>query len=250
MRTFLLRIMLIFLTSYLLGVTAAAQDGNAILAKVDSTANAFRDMTAVEKMTLMDKDGSRKERDVKIYQKGRELRLVRFLSPADVRGVGFLRLAEDRLYLYLPAFRKVRRIASSVKNENFMGTDFSYEDMSRNEYGKDYTARLIETRENQYVLELTPLPGADVTYGRLVIFVDTSNYVVRKVEYYNTAGKRQKILTIDNVERIDGYWFGRRMEMQNIKDKHHTVLELSEIRFDQDLPKSVFSERNLKRPER
>jgi len=250
MRTLLLRIMLIFLTSYLLGITAAAQDGGAILAKVDSIANAFRDMTAVEKMTLIDKDGSPKERGVKIYQKGNELRLVRFLSPADVRGVGFLRLAEDRLYLYLPAFRKVRRIASSVKNENFMGTDFSYEDMSRNEYAKDYAARLIETRETQYVLELTPLPGADVPYGRLVIFVDTSNYVVRKVEYYNTAGKLQKILTIDNIERIDGYWFGKRMEMENIKDKHRTILELSEIKFDQNLPGSLFSERNLKRPER
>ncbi len=250
MKSSLLKIMLTLLLPYLFIATVAAQDGGAILAKADSTANAFRDMTAVEKMTLVDKDGSQKEREVKIYQKGSDRRLVRFLSPADVRGVGFLRLAEDRLYLYLPAFRKVRRIASSIKNENFMGTDFSYEDMSRNEYGKDYKARLIETRENQFVLELTPLPGADVPYGRLVVFVDTSNYVVRKVEYYNAAGKRQKILTIDNVDRIDGYWFGRRMEMQNIKDKHRTVLELSEIKFDQNLPGSLFSERNLKRPER
>lgn len=250
MRMSIFGVTLVSLMLYLLNISAMAQNGDAILAKIDSVANAFQDMTAIEKMTLIDKNGSRKQRDVKIYQKGSELRLVRFMSPADVRGVGFLRLAEDRLYLYLPAFRKVRRIASSIKNENFMGTDFSYEDMSRNKYGKDYYAKLIETTENQYVLELTPRAGADVTYDRLVVFADKFNFVERKVEFYNSAGKLQKILTIDNVEQIDDYWFGRRMEMQTVKDGHRTVLDLSEVRFDQGLPDNIFTERNLKKPER
>lgn len=238
----------------ILAITAvsslAAQDGNAVLTKIDSVINAPRDMTAVEKMTLIENDGSEKLRDVKIYQKGRELRLVRFLSPADVRGVSFLRLAEDRLYLYLPAFRKVRRIASSVKNESFMGTDFSYEDMSQSEYEKDYSAKSVTEAGGQYVLELIPRPGADVGYGKLVMYADTSNYIYRKVEYYNKAGKLEKILTVDNVEKIDGYWFGKRMEMRTVKDNHRTVLELQDIKFDQGLSDNIFSQRNLKRIER
>jgi outer membrane lipoprotein-sorting protein len=228
----------------------AAQDGNAVLTKIDSVINAPRDMTAVEKMTLIENDGSEKLRDVKIYQKGRELRLVRFLSPADVRGVSFLRLAEDRLYLYLPAFRKVRRIASSVKNESFMGTDFSYEDMSQSEYEKDYSAKSVTEEGGQYVLELVPRPGADVGYGKLVMYADKSNYIYRKVEYYNKAGKLEKILTVDDVEKIDGYWFGKRMEMRTVKDNHRTVLELQDVKFDQGLSDNIFSQRNLKRIER
>ncbi|MFQ5798065.1 MAG: outer membrane lipoprotein-sorting protein [Bacteroidota bacterium] len=239
-----------FMMSHLFLSQAAAQEGDAILAKIDSVMNAPSDMTAVEKMTLIDKNGSQRLRDTKIYQKGSEWRLVRFLSPADVRDVGFLRLAEDRLYLYLPAFRKVRRIASSVKNENFMGTDFSYEDMSQSEYRNDYSAKLLEEKDGQYLLELTPRPGADVSYGRLVLYADKSNYVYRKIEYYNTAGKLGKILTVDNVEQIEGYWFGRRMEMQTVKDGHRTVLDLSEIQFDQGLSDNIFSQRNLKKPER
>ncbi|NIR51743.1 outer membrane lipoprotein-sorting protein [candidate division KSB1 bacterium] len=239
-----------FFTLQALTLPVAAQNGSTLLSRVDSTLNAFKDMTMLEKMTLIDKDGSQKVRDTKIYQKGTEMRLVRFLTPADVRGVGFLRLAEDRMYLYLPAFRKVRRIASSVKNEDFMGTDFTYEDLSQTEYAEDYRTSSIDEKEGQYVLELTPRPDADVSYAKLVLFADQSNYVIRKIEYFNERDKMEKVLTVDNVEEIAGYWIGRRMEMQSLKDDHRTVLELKDIKFDQGLSDNFFSERNLKRPER
>ena len=237
-----------FIVSLILTTIATAQTGKEILAKVDSVMNAPKDMTAIEKMTLTDSDGSQKDRDTKIYQKGSEWRLVRFLKPADVRGVGFLRLAPDRLYLYLPAFRKVRRIASSVKNENFMGTDFTYEDMSQSSYGNDYTSKLIKEENNQFVLELKPKPNADVSYEKLILFVDQQNYVYRKIEYYKN-GKQVKVLTIDNIEKIDNYWFGKKMEMRNLKNDHRTTLTLTDIKFDQGLSDKVFTERNLKRPE-
>ncbi|GMR25697.1 MAG: outer membrane lipoprotein-sorting protein [Ignavibacteria bacterium] len=240
---------ILFVAVFLMLTTIAnAQTGNEILAKVDSVMNAPKDMTAIEKMTLTDKDGSQKDRDTKIYQKGSEWRLVRFLTPADVKGVGFLRLASDRLYLYLPAFRKVRRIASSVKNENFMGTDFSYEDMSQSSYSNDYTAKLLKKENDQYILELTPKPNADVSYEKLILYVDQSNYVYRKIEYYNN-GKQIKVLTVDNIEKIDNYWFGKKMEMRDLKKDHRTTLTLTEIKFDQGLSDKVFTERNLKRPE-
>jgi len=228
---------------------ALAQSDEVILTRVDSVLSAAKDMVAAENMTLIDKDGSQKIREIKIYQKGGEKRLVRFLSPADVRGVGFLRLSKDRLYLYLPAFRRVRRIASSVKNENFMGTDFSYEDMSQSKYGKDYAAKSLRQTAEQYILELIPRPDADVSYGKLVLYADKSNYVVRKVEYYTPAGALQKIMKIDDIKKIDGYWFGARMEMQTVRNGHRTLLELSKVQFDRGLKDSFFSERNLKRIE-
>ncbi|NOX89262.1 MAG: outer membrane lipoprotein-sorting protein [Calditrichaeota bacterium] len=240
--------MLVLIILVLFG-NVSAQSADEILSKADSVMNAPSDMVAVEKMILIDKDGSRKVREVKIYQKGSEKRLIRFLSPADVRSVGFLRLAADRLYLYLPAFRRVRRIASSVKNENFMGTDFSYEDMSQSEYGKDYKPKLIKKTENQFVLELTPRAGADVSYGKLLAYIDKSDYVVRKVEFFDTDGNQVKILTIDNVKKIDGYRIGTEMEMKTVKNGHRTLLKLSKIQFDQRLKDNIFSERNLKRPE-
>jgi outer membrane lipoprotein-sorting protein len=225
-----------------------AQNATAILAKVDSVQNAFSDMSATEQMKLIDEENRVKKRVVEIKQKGKELRMVRFREPADVRGVGFLRLDSDRLYLYLPAFRKVRRIASSATNENFMGTDFTYEDMSQSVYADDYTARELSTQQRQYRLFLEPKPGADVNYHHLVILADTSNYVLRKVEFYDREEEKIKELTIDNVEKIEGYWMGKTMRMKSLDDNHETVLELSDIRFDQGLSDSDFTERMLKRP--
>ncbi|KKK47176.1 hypothetical protein LCGC14_3157830, partial [marine sediment metagenome] len=111
-----------------------AQSGNEILKRTEEAINAPRDRTVKEKMTLIKADGTRKKRTILFYQKGSDKRLILFLLPADVKGVGFLSLSEDRMYLYMPAFRKIRRIASHIKNENFMGTDFSYEDMAETEY--------------------------------------------------------------------------------------------------------------------
>jgi len=233
-----------------LATTLSAQDGSAVLARIDSVLNAPRDLTALEKMVLIDKSGKQKVREVKIYQKGSERRLVRFLAPADVRGVGFLRLAEDRLYLYLPAFRKVRRIASSVKNESFMGTDFSYEDLSRSQYGDDFAVQGVEEQNGQLVLNLVPKAGADVSYGRVKLWVDRTNYVVRKAELYSKSGKLEKVLRVDEVELIDGYWIGKRMEMETVKDNHRTVLTLKEVAFDQGLSDALFTQRNLKRVKR
>jgi len=224
------------------------QTPDKILAKIDSVQNAFSDMSATEQMKIIDENSQVKERVVEIRQKGKELRMVRFMEPADVRGVGFLRLASDRQYLYLPAFRKVRRIASSSKSENFMGTDFSNEDMSQSAYSDDYTAQEMSTQNGQFRLMLEPKSGADINYEKLVLLADTSTYVLRKVEYYNRSGEKTKELTIGDVEKIDGYWMGKTMRMKSLDENHETKLELSDIKFNQGFPDSDFSERMLKRP--
>ncbi|NIR52116.1 outer membrane lipoprotein-sorting protein, partial [candidate division KSB1 bacterium] len=77
-------------------------------------------------MTLTEADGDQAVRRMEIYQKESEKRLVRFLAPADQRGISFLSLPDEIKYLYLPAFRRVRRIASHMENQKFAGTDFSY----------------------------------------------------------------------------------------------------------------------------
>jgi len=228
--------------------TARRQEGDAILARVDSVMNAPRDMTAVERMTLVDADGNSKERSIQMYQKGADKRMVRFVTPADVRGVAFLRLADDRMYLYLPAFRRVRRIASSIKNEDFMGTDFSYEDMSQTRYGDDYAVTATDAEPETFTLTLEPKDGADVNYSRLVMKVQRSNWVFTEIDYYGLSGDRVKTLKASGIERTDGYWVAKRFEMVSWKSGHRTVLELDEVNFDTGLPDDFFTQRTLKRP--
>ncbi len=90
----------IFMVYVAWAVPLSAQDAGSVLAAIDRVATAARDISMEQTMTLIAKNGSEKTRQITVYQKGAELRLVRFLLPADVRGVGFLRLDATKLYLY------------------------------------------------------------------------------------------------------------------------------------------------------
>ena len=119
------------------GSLAIAQDtmtADQIMTKVD-TRIVPKDVTAQMRMDLIDNKGSVRQRTVKTNKLGDDKQIMWFLSPADVKGSSFLRMSyddkDDDMWIYLPAFGKVRRIASSAKNGSFMGTDFTFEDLAK-----------------------------------------------------------------------------------------------------------------------
>ena len=118
--------------------SALALSGEEILQKLDEVEYGAKDTVAEIRMVLVSEGGNKSERKLKMFQKGEEKRLIRFLGPADVKGIGFLDAGKDKMYVYMPAFHKIRRIAGHVKNENFAGTDFSYDDMSSELFSHKY----------------------------------------------------------------------------------------------------------------
>ncbi len=229
----------------LLSSPALALTGDEILAKVDRAINAPKDMKAEIKMTIKNRDGNTEERKMKIFWKGSQKKLFTFLAPAYLKGVGFLVIDDDTLYLYSPAFGKARRILSQVKNENFMGTDFSYNDLSESKLSKKYSAVLDRSNCEAYVLTCTSRPGADTDYSRMAMFVNRKSFIPFRVEIYNKAGKLFKIMDNTDVEKIDGYWTPKRVAMKDVQASHITVLELVTVKYDQNLPAKTFSKRNL-----
>jgi len=230
-----------------LALSIYAQDAQSILAKADAVINAPKDQHQFSRMILIDKDGDEKVRKSEMYQKGDEERLVRFLSPADQKGIGFLSLPDDVMYLYLPAFHKIRRIASHVKNENFAGTDFSYDDMSSFKYAEEYNAKLLETKDDVYVLELTPKPDIEKDYSKLIIEVRKNNFYPAKIDHYDKGGNLWKVLQRRKIEKKGEYWISMEMEMKDLKKNHSTKMIIDKIELDNGLSDKVFSKRNLKK---
>lgn len=229
--------------------TGYAQVNNAleILTKVDNVSSAPEDQYMSSTMTLVDKSAHQNERKMVIYQKGGDMRLVRFLSPADQKGISFLSLPNDRMYLYLPAFRKVRLIASHVKNQNFAGTDFSYDDMSSFSFAQEYDAQLLETTDTIYLLKLTPKPEIEKDYSQLKMWVNKNSYVPSKIEYYNKSGNLWKTLTFDKIEKLGKYQIAKQMEMKDLEKSHSTKMIINEIKLDSGLTDDIFTSRNLQR---
>jgi outer membrane lipoprotein-sorting protein len=219
-----------------------------ILQKTDEVGTAANDQHSLSTMTLIDKDGDEKVRKTEMFERGGEdKRLVRFLSPADQKGISFLSLPDDKMYVYLPAFKKIRTIASHVKNENFAGTDFSYDDIGSTGFVEDYDPELLETTDEFYVLELTPKPESEKDYGKLQIWVRKDIFFIVKTEYYDKGGNLWKIMDRRRIEQIGDYWFAMEIEMKDVKKNHSTKSVTDSMEVDTGLKDSIFTQRNLKR---
>jgi outer membrane lipoprotein-sorting protein len=178
-----------------------------------------------------------------------------FKSPRDVAGTGYLSFSydddskDDDIWLYLPAMKRVRRVTGSGKNDSFMGTDFTYEDMGSRSLNKDeFSLRGEEAVEGEacWTVEAKPKDGKD-PYGRRVMWVRKDTYIIKAVDYYDRQDRLLKTLRVSGIEQIDGIWTAKKMEMTNVQDKHSTVIAMSEIRFNMPLDDSLFAVTSLER---
>lgn len=218
-----------------------------ILKKVDDVVNAPKDQDLSIKLILIDKNGNEKVREMNMLQKGSDRRLVKFLSPADQKGIAFLSLPDDVMYLYLPAFNKVRRIASHIKNNKFAGTDFTYEDMEAIRYTEKYNPTLQKNEDGHYILQLIPREGVKTDYSKLVMWVRTDNFYPTRIEYYDQGNKLYKIMVREKIEEVGGYWISKESTMEDLKAEHKTSMNIEKVKFDSGLSDDLFTERYLSR---
>jgi outer membrane lipoprotein-sorting protein len=175
--------------------------------------------------------------------------------------VGFLSFSypdkDDDQWLYLPELKRVRQITANTRKQSFQGSDFSYQDLElfddiRDWTEKDATTKLV--REGEVVdgvpcavIELTP-QGKDLDYSRFVLWLDRKDSTVRKMEFYDQKdGALLKTLLLTEFKTIDNLPTAHRMEMANVKKGTKTVMELSEIRYNQGLADDIFTQRYLER---
>jgi outer membrane lipoprotein-sorting protein len=222
-----------------------AADAAAILKGVDDVINAPKDQNVMLKIVLKDKTGKENLREMNMLQKGTDMRLARFLSPADQKGIGFLSLPDDVMYLYLPAFKKTRRIATSVKNSKFAGTDFSYEDMEPKRYTGKWDAKFVKEDADTQVIDITPRAGTSTDYSKITITVLKENNYPVKFEHSDKAGRIVKVLTRDKISKEGEYWASHYIKMEDIKSGHTTEMITEKITLDSGLTDETFTERYL-----
>lgn len=249
------RFLVVFLFFVLLfiGRLVFALTAQEILDEVEARRTQFTTQKTVGKIVLVDASGKEETREMIMYLKDegddKTSVIFRFLSPADVKGVTLLSLRSgEKIYLYMPAYKKVRLIAGSSKSEKFMGTDFSYDDLSAG-YGKeDYDSTLQGEDEANYYLELVPRKP-DSKYGKLVMVVDKEKFYFKKIDFFDTAGNLWKTLEVHEVrEKEDGSIQILKLLLKDVKENHTTLMEASSIEENIPLPDDFFSVRTIQRP--
>jgi outer membrane lipoprotein-sorting protein len=221
--------------------------------------------TADMQMLLIDRHGKQRSRQIRTLRKdfGEDsYRLLIFDEPADVQGTGFLTYdyddsdKDDDQWLYLPALRKTKRIASQDKSGSFMGSDFNYSDMTTRDL-EDYDFSLQKETEvgehKVWVIEATPRSEAvidETGYSRALLLVRQDNYVVIRGVYWTEDGNRRKYRDTPGLELIDGIWTPTKITMTTRQGKdlvHKTELTLSNVRYNLPLEDSLFTLRQLER---
>jgi len=238
---------------------AQAPSGPEIAAK---TLQAFyyagKDIKARVLMKLISKNGKERIRELTMLRlnkgnRGEQRYYMYFHRPADVRALTFMVWKypgkDDDRWLYVPAIKLVKRIAADDKNSSFVGSDFSYEDVSGRDLEDDtYTLRGEESVDGKtvYVLESVPKDGKSASYSRKVAWIDKETFLPLKEEYYDKRGKLYKTFTADRIETIQGIPTIMKRTMANVQNGHRTEVTFSEVRYNVGLKESLFSERYLR----
>lgn len=208
-------------------------------------------------------NGEQRLRQLHVFTKrlpdDEEKTLSFLLAPAEVKGTGFLQWShrgrDDEQWLYLPEFRRTRQIAARIKDEGFVGTDFTYRDLeimgkvlrwSEAEAPSLLTGEEVVAGHNCYTIELQPKQDG-TPYKKVVLALDRERLIARKLTFFDNNGTQAKLLTTDDWRDIGAIPTPYLAEMRNLTKGSHTTATLEELQFNSNLADDLFTQRYLER---
>ncbi len=180
--------------------------------------------------------------------------LTIFDTPLDVKGTAFLNHSHTRKnddqWIFLPALKRVKRIASRNKSGPFLGSEFAFEDLSSFEIEKFEFNYLRDESINEqaaFVLEMIPTDKYS-GYSKVHGWVDQEHYRPQKLVFYDRRGALLKTLTFEGYRQyLDKFWRADIQKMVNHKNGKSTDVKVEDLRFDVGLQDSDFNEKRLNR---
>jgi hypothetical protein len=261
---------ILFLIVFITGARVALADdpaARAIMEKVDARDDGDNQVSDME-MVLLDKKGQKRIRKIRTFSKDRgadTLKLMFFEHPADVKDTAFLTYdyddpaKDDDQWLYLPALRKTKRIATADKSGSFMGSDLNYSDMTVPDL-EDYEFRFYEKGKEKevrgkkvWVIWSVPRSKEiikETGYKKSLLFVRKDiDMVVRAIRWVDEGGYL-KYVDVKSLEQIDGIWVATETQVNKKRGKetvHKTILRLDNIKFNRGLTYDLFTIRRMEK---
>lgn len=249
---------LLSLTTGLVWAQTAEERGLEIAVEADRRDTGFGDLEVEMGMLLRNSQGEESQR----YMRSRIMEvdgdgdksMIVFDQPRDVEGTALLtythKSGPDDQWLYLPALKRVKRIASRNKSGPFMGSEFAYEDLTSQEVEK-YTYRFVEDGElngvPMFLIERDPV-DEESGYTRQLVWMHKAEYRPERIEFYDRKNDLLKTLEFRGYQQyLDRYWRADEMFMQNHQTGKSTLLTWKDYRFRNGLGEADFTQNALKR---
>lgn len=219
-----------------------------------------KDFKARVMMKLISKAGQERLREMTMLRKnygeagGEQRYFIYFFQPADVKDMTFMvykyPAKDDDRWLFVPAINMVRRIAAQDKTSSFVGSDFTYEDISGRDIEDDNHAIVKEDKIGEkdcYVIKSVP-KGSDTDYSYKLSWIDKTSFLPLKEEYYDRKGELYRVFTADEIKDVHGFPTITKRQMKNLQTGHRTEVVFIKTDYDIGIEDSLFSERYLKQP--
>ena len=184
---------------------------------------------------------------------GNKKQIIWFLEPKDDRGVAFLKIEhnnkDDEMRMWLPAFKKVRRISSKRKGDAFMGSDLSYEDLTSRDLNEYTYKRLDDELVNGtqcFVLESKPNTSEKSSYSKHISWIDKENLNILQEYSFDKRGALKKEKYFQH-NKLKDYYVMNQIRVKDVQKQHTTEVTFESLEVDTGINPALFQEKNLKR---
>jgi outer membrane lipoprotein-sorting protein len=247
-----------------LAAVAFAMEAQALSAKetMEKSQEAFyyqgEDFRARVVMKLINREGGERVREMtmlrKDYPAGEQKYFIYFFRPVDVRDMAFMVFKhpgrDDERWLFVPAINMVRRIAAEDKKSSFVGSDFTYEDVSGRDVADDSHEFLRQEDvggRKALLIKSTPKAG-DMDYAYRLSWVDAENFLPLKEEYRDGRDELIRTFTADEIREVKGLPTVMKRTMMDARSGHRTEVTFLDADYNTGVKDDLFSERYLRRP--
>ena len=230
-----------------------SQSGRDIAEMIDNRP-APNDLINKTVMILTNSKGkTRTHKMISKSKNGSEKQIIWFMEPKDDRGIAFLKIEhenrDDEMRMWLPAFKKVRRISSKKKSDSFMGSDLSFEDLSNRQLNSNDYKRLEDAKwlgRDCYVLETVPKKESKSNYVRHVSWIDKNHMNILKEQSFNRKNKLEKEKHF-SYETRGKYQLIKKVSVKNLLKRHATEITFSDIAINTGISDKLFNDISLRR---
>jgi len=240
----------------LLQIALFAQSSEEVARNSFAKISGYESSISTTTMVLKNSQGDeniRKLRMKKLEGVDGDKSLLIFLYPNDLKDTKLLSYevigGDDKQWLYLPAIKRVKRINSRNKSGSFMASEFSYEDISSQNY-KNYLyigeAKIV-VKNGIECFEIIRIPRDKHSgYSKQIVYIGTKSYLAYSGDYYDKQEKLLKKIYFSNYVLLNGVHRAHKIVIKNIQNKKESSLVWDEDRIKIGLSKKDFSKRVLK----
>jgi len=247
-----MRTLILAMIATLLHTPAVARDDSA-RDLIQRAMDHYRGQTSYSVMTMtINRPSWQRSMTMRGWTHGDKQTLVRVTQPSKDTGNGTLSV-DGNMWTYTPKINRVIKVPSSMMSQNWMGSDFSNKDISKNTDVVDqYDHSLLEVLNHEgfqvYVIQSIPHEEAAVVWGREVFHI-REDWVLLEQQFWDQDNELVKTLKAREVKQLSGRSVASILRMtQAGKLDEWTELHTLEVEFDIELPDNVFTLSNLRNP--